>query len=68
MGGGGVAKAPDIDSAINMKLENDVLTFLYDKSAEELIRALGSVRFSDVNITDPDLEEIFMHFYSREEK
>lgn len=64
----GISEIPSIDSAIDMKLENDVLTFLYDKSAEALIRALGELHFSDINITDPDLEEIFMHYYAREEK
>lgn len=64
----GVSDMPSIESAVDMKLENDAVSFLYSKSAEELIRTLGNIRFSDVNITDPDLEEIFMHYYVREEK
>lgn len=63
----GVETLPKVSEAIDLKLENDVLSFLYDKSAEQLIRMLGTIRFSDVNITDPDLEEIFMHYYSRKE-
>lgn len=63
----GTAGVPDIAGAIDAKLENDTLSFLYDKSASELIKALTSISFTDVNITDPDLEEIFMHYYKRED-
>ena len=64
----GAAGMPNLDGAIDMKLENDSVTFLYDKSAEALIKALSGIHFEDVNITDPDLEEIFMHYYVREAK
>ena len=63
----GITEIPSVDCAIDMKLENEVLSFLYDKSAEELIKTLSTLRFTDVNITEPDLEEIFMHYYRREE-
>ena len=57
-----------IDGAVDIKNENDAVEFLYDRSPEELIKALGKISFSDVNISDPDLEEIFMHYYAREDK
>jgi len=60
----GVLQIPAIESAKNIKLEGDLLTFLYDKSPENLVKELGKLRFSDINITDPDLEEVFMHYYA----
>ena len=35
--------------------------------ANLLISKLSTLRFEDVNITDPDLEEVFMHYYTRKE-
>ena len=65
---GGVTEMPGDFGAINMKLENGALSFLYEGNAEDLIKELSKLRFSDVNISDPDLEEIFMHYYAREGK
>ena len=65
---GGVTEMPGDFGAINMKLENGALSFLYEGNAEDLIKELSKLRFSDVNISDPDLEEIFMHYYAREDK
>lgn len=65
---GGVTEMPGDFGAINMKLENGALSFLYEGNAEALVKELSKLRFSDVNISDPDLEEIFMHYYAREDK
>jgi ABC-2 type transport system ATP-binding protein len=53
--------------ASNVKREGNTLSFLYDKKPSELIKALSGVEFEDVNITDPELDEVFMHFYAKEE-
>ena len=65
---GDVAEMPADFGAINMKLEGGALSFLYEGNAEALVKELSKLRFSDVNISDPDLEEIFMHYYAREDK
>ena len=61
----GINKMPDDFGAIDMKLDSGALSFLYEGNAAELVRKLSSLSFSDVNISDPDLEEIFMHYYAR---
>jgi ABC-2 type transport system ATP-binding protein len=53
--------------ASDVKREGSTLSFLYDKKPSELIKALAGVEFEDVNITDPELDEVFMHFYAKEE-
>ena len=62
---GGAENIPSDFGAINMKSENGSHSFLYEGNVAELVRKLSALRFSDVNITDPDLEEIFMHYYAR---
>ncbi|MBR5515049.1 MAG: ABC transporter ATP-binding protein [Clostridia bacterium] len=63
----GVKEQLSIDNAKDMKYENDTLNFLYGGEAKELLSKLNSVSFEDINITDPELDEIFMHYYAKEE-
>ena len=43
------------------------LNFLYDGDTRKLLAQLSNINFEDINITDPDLEEIFLHYYRKEE-
>ena len=40
------------------------MTFLYSGSPKELLAALASLPLTDVAIAEPDLEEIFLHYYT----
>ena len=51
----------------DVRLEGDNLSFLFEGKSELLIAKLAAMRFEDVNISDPDLEEVFMHYYTRKE-
>lgn len=42
------------------------VSFLYDGSLEMLLREILKLNATDVTISEPDLEEIFMHFYEEE--
>ncbi len=46
--------------------EEDTLRFLYSGNPQELLEQLSHMNFRDVSITDPDLEEIFLHYYRKE--
>ena len=63
----GVSTLPNISSARDIVFENETVTFLYSGKATELTRELCGIEFDDVNISDPDLDEIFMHYYAKEE-
>lgn len=63
----GIGDIPEIENARDMKLENDTLNFLYSGKATELTRELSRLSFEDLNISDPDLDEVFMHYYAKEE-
>lgn len=62
----GISAIPDISSVEDMRLEGDVLSFFYGGSPTELTRELSQLSFEDLTIADPDLEEIFMHYYAKE--
>ena len=63
----GISEAPQMTLAKDMKIENDVAQFLYSGKPEQLLKELSALKFEDFNISDPDLEEIFMHYYAKEE-
>ena len=42
------------------------VTFLYGGEIKELLRILAAGRVTDISIAEPDLEEIFMHYYQDE--
>ena len=43
--------------------EDGKISFLYDRGANQLIDLLGGLNLTDVEIAEPNLEEIFMHYY-----
>lgn len=63
----GVSEMPAITNVKDVKMENDTVNFLYDGKATELTRELCNVSFDDLCICDPDLDEVFMHYYAKEE-
>ncbi len=56
----------DLDGARDIKREGETVRFLYSAPPKELLSVLSGLEFSDVNISDPDLEEVFMHYYVKE--
>ncbi len=63
----GITEIPEILNAKILKSENSVIQFLYSGDINMLIKEMSNVRFQDINITDPELDEVFMHFYTKEE-
>ena len=44
----------------------DSVSFLFSGDIHDLLRALSTCRVSDLTITEPDLEEIFLHYYEKD--
>ena len=59
---------PNTNNIRNVKREGDVVSFLYSGESAMLIKELSGLRFDDVTVSDPALDEVFMHYYTREEK
>ena len=63
----GVATAELDPDFKDVRLDGENVSFLFEGKSELLIAKLAGMRFEDVNISDPDLEEVFMHYYTRKE-
>lgn len=50
-----------------LKLDGNVITFLFKGNINNIMKKFGAIEVSNVWIEEPDLEEIFMHYYEREE-
>ncbi len=57
-----------IDGARDIRYESDTAGFLYSGSAESLVKRLTTLKFDDISITDPEPDEIFLHYYAREDE
>ena len=47
----------------NLQKTGDGVSFLYSGPAQELIKALQGLPVTDLTITEPPLEDVFLHFY-----
>lgn len=50
----------------DLQTEEDGMSFLYSGSMDALLKRLAAGEILDLNVTDPDLEEIFLHYYEKE--
>lgn len=64
----GAGAVPKLEGIRNLEQNGDTMTFLYGGALEELLNMLSALPLTDLNITEPDLEEVFMHYYGKEEE
>ena len=55
------------DQMVNVEKINGLISFVYTGEIKELIDMLSQKQIEDLTITEPALEEIFMHYYERED-
>lgn len=63
----GITAPPTIQNMKDITSNGDTVSFLYGGRPDELLSALAVLPLTDVTITEPDLEEIFMHYYAKED-
>lgn len=63
----GIDTLPALEGISDERREDERISFLYSGEVHELLSALSVLEISDVNITDPELDEIFMNYYVKEE-
>lgn len=63
----GVKETPMLPEMRNVEIEGDTVRFLYGGEPNKLLKALAPLPITDISITEPDLEEIFMHYYAEGE-
>lgn len=57
------AQPPALAGVTDVQACGDTVSFLYSGAADALLRALAPLAPRDVTITEPDLEEILLHYY-----
>ena len=57
-----------LDGVKDERKEQDMNTFLYSGDINVLLKHISESNIKDISITEPDLEEIFMHYYEEEGK
>lgn len=56
---------PDIPGANirDFQIEDGTVSFLFQGNIKKLMDKLTPIAYTDITVTEPDLNEIFMHFY-----
>lgn len=61
----GITSLPDIPNIRNLQTISDGFSFLFQGEISVLLQILSRINLTDINIADPDLEEIFLHYYEK---
>lgn len=64
----GVNKIENIEGIIEVQPSENEINLLYNGEMKKLINEISKLDIEDLVIEEPSLEEIFMHFYEREEE
>ncbi len=59
----GTKLPPALTDIKDVQTDGDSVSFLYGGNLKDLLNVLAGLNLTDVSITEPDLEEIFMHYY-----
>lgn len=59
----GVTQVPAIDGIRYIQQSPDAVQFLYQGDIRQLLRETAAMPITDITITEPELEEIFLHYY-----
>lgn len=54
-----------LDGIRDRKDTGDTVSFLYSGDINRLLQTLAAGQVSDLSVSEPDLEEIFMHYYEK---
>ncbi len=60
----GISDMPELSGIRDVSTDRGTISFLYSGDINILLQVLSGLPLTDVSITDPDLEEIFMHYYT----
>lgn len=56
-------EAFQIDGITKLEKEEDEIKFFYKGDINLITKAISSMEIRDLNIEEPTLEEVFMHYY-----
>ncbi len=64
----GMVNTEQLDGVRDRKDTEGSVSFLYSGDMSRLLGALSSGQVKDLTITEPDLEEVFLHYYEKDGK
>lgn len=62
----GISSPPRLENMKNISCTENSVSFLYDGNMKILIAELNQIPITDMTVTEPELEEIFLHYYTKE--
>ena len=62
----GAVDLEQLDGIRDKKASENSVSFLYSGDMGSLLQALSSGKVEDLAVTEPDLEEVFLHYYEKE--
>ena len=62
----GMVNLENLDGVRDRKDMEESVSFLYGGDMESLIRTLSLGKVDDLTVTEPDLEEVFLHYYEKD--
>lgn len=62
----GALELKNLKNVKDVQKQGDGVSFLYGGETGELLRVLAAGSVQDLTVAEPDLEEIFMHYYTSE--
>ncbi|MDD4124898.1 MAG: ABC transporter ATP-binding protein [Eubacteriales bacterium] len=63
----GITEAPSIPGIFDLHVANNSVSFLYKGEINGLLSSLCALPLTDLTITEPGLEDVFLHYYEAEE-
>ncbi len=64
----GINQLSGIENIRDVKSGDNTVSFLYSGKPDILLKKLSELPITDITIAEPGLEEVFMHYYTKEEK
>ena len=61
----GVTAIPEELETADTNVTGNSVSFLYNGDIKKLLSVLGTLPVTDMTMTEPDLDEIFMHYYQK---
>lgn len=62
----GVVNLEQLSGIRDRKITKDSVSFLYSGDMGSLLRTLSLGQVDDLTVTEPDLEEVFLHYYEKD--
>ncbi|MDT8719356.1 ABC transporter ATP-binding protein [Clostridium sp. 19966] len=56
-----------IDGVSGLNVNGNTVNFIYKGNLNPVMKKVSEIDIKNISIVDPDLEEIFMHYYAKEE-